>query len=303
MSENKVRFGVRNLHVGTYTVNNDGTVTMGPPMHIPGTVKLSMDPSTEQAMFYADDVVYKEDDADMGYAGEIEHANFPDDFKVDIMGYVELSDGGVAEVKTVDRSPVYLLFESGGDQNARRGVFYNVVLGSIKRDHETVEKSKTPQTETLPITVYGDDETGLVKVSWGPESDVYDTLFTSPPSPDDMSYLTLLDENGEELQDDDGEALFGNVDLKTIEVYVPDAENLLQMLNMPGNTPLTPFDGNMIQDIRPQVEPLNTNITEDEPVEDPEEEEDITEEEIVNEADPEDGDDESAEVETAESEE
>ena len=80
MSENKVRFGVKKLHVGKYTVNSDGTVTMGEPMHLPGTGKLAMDPSTEQALFYADDAVYKEGEADLGYEGEIEHASLPDDF-------------------------------------------------------------------------------------------------------------------------------------------------------------------------------------------------------------------------------
>lgn len=305
MSENKVRFGVKKLHVGKYTVNSDGTVTMGEPMHLPGTVKLAMDPSTEQTLFYADDAVYKEGEADLGYEGEIEHASLPDDFKVDFLGYIELSDGGIALDGNADHDPVYLLFEGGGSQSARRGILYNVMLGSIKRDHETVEKTKNPQTETLSFTIYGDDETGLVKVSWGPDSETYETLFDSPPPPDDMAYLALLDEEGEELQDDDGETIFGNVDLKTIEVYVPGEEDVSQTLNI--NTQL---GGNVmpgIPGIRPQVEPLNTGSIEEDPgeeeEEEPEGEEDITEEEIVTETDPEEGDDEETITEETVSEE
>lgn len=305
MSENKVRFGVKKLHVGKYTVNSDGTVTMGEPMHLPGTVKLAMDPSTEQTLFYADDVVYKEGEEALGYEGEIEHASLPDAFKVDYLGYIELSDGGIAMDGNADHERVYLLFEGGGNQGARRGILYNVMLGSIKRDHETVEKTKNPKTETLPFTIYGDDGTGLVKISWGSDSETYETLFDSPPPPDDMAYLALLDEEGEELQDDDGETIFGNVDLKTIEVYVPGEEEVSQTLNI--NTQL---GGNVmpgIPGIRPQVEPLNTgNIEEDlgeEEEEEPEGEEDITEEEIVTEADPEEGGDEETITEETVSEE
>lgn len=305
MGKNKVRFGVKNLHIGLYTVNNDGTVTMGAPMHIPGTVKLTMDPDTEQMLFYADDVVFAEDDSGQGYEGELEHANLPDDFKIDFLGYVELDDGGVAAIENADVQPVYMMFESGGDHNARRGVIYNIVLGSIKREYETIEKTKTPKTETLPFTIYGDDETGIVKISWGSDSDTYNTLFADPPSPDDMAYLPLLDEEGEELQDDDGETILGNVDLKTIEVSVPGEEEVSQTLNM--NTQL---GGNVmpgIPGIRPQVEPMNTGSIEEDPgeeeEEEPEEEEDITEEEVVTEADPEEGDDEETITEETVSEE
>lgn len=38
----KVRFGVCNLHVGLYEDNN-GTITLGAPMKIPGTVNISLE--------------------------------------------------------------------------------------------------------------------------------------------------------------------------------------------------------------------------------------------------------------------
>ena len=40
---NKVMFGVSNLYVGLYEVANDGTVTLGTPVHVPGTVNITME--------------------------------------------------------------------------------------------------------------------------------------------------------------------------------------------------------------------------------------------------------------------
>lgn len=189
MPESKVRFGVKNLHIGKYNVASDGTVTLGTPMHIPGTVKISMDPDAEMTEFWADDVLYYVCNNDSGVSGEIENANFKDTFKTEFLNYITLDDGGVAQIKGRNTDPVYMMFESDGDQEKRRGILYNVVLGSIKREYATVEKTKTPQTATLPFNCYGDNETGIIRVSYGASASGYETLFTNPPVP------TLPDES------------------------------------------------------------------------------------------------------------
>ena len=38
---NKVEFGISQLHVGTYTVDNQGVVTLGTPYHQKGAVSFS----------------------------------------------------------------------------------------------------------------------------------------------------------------------------------------------------------------------------------------------------------------------
>ena len=107
----KVRFGISNVHVGLYTVSDQGVVTMGTPVHIPGAVSLSMDPESEQNVFYADNVAYYTGYSDNGYTGELVMALFPDTFLTTFMNYVELADGGIAEVKGRTKPAVYIAFQ------------------------------------------------------------------------------------------------------------------------------------------------------------------------------------------------
>lgn len=183
MAENKVVFGVSNLHFGTYDVDEQGVVTLGAPFHLPGTVNISLDAESEENKFYADDVTYWSGYSDNGYSGEIENALFTDAFKLAFMNYVQLDDGGVAQIKGKQNKNVYMMFESNGDKEKRRGILYNVSLGQISREYATVEESVEPQTATLPFTVNGDNGTGIIRVGYKPENAAYDTLFTNPPKP------------------------------------------------------------------------------------------------------------------------
>ena len=180
---NKVMFGVSNLHVGTYTVSTTGTVTLGTPFKLSGTVNISMEPESEENTFYADNVKYWTGYSDNGYTGEIENALFPDDFKTQFMNYTTLADGGIAQIKGQQNKKVYIMFQSEGDESARRGIFYNVSLGQITREYATTEDTTEPATATLPFTVNGDNKTGIVRVAYTSGNAVYTTMFTTPPVP------------------------------------------------------------------------------------------------------------------------
>ena len=183
MDRNKVRFGLENLHIGTYTVADNGTVTLGTPYHQKGAVNLSMDPETAESTFWADNRKYYVENADNGYTGELETAKFDDQFLTNFMNYVALEGGGVAEVKTKKNATVYIIFEVKGDVQARRTILYNVELGHITANPATTEDTKEPNTETLPVTIIGDNGTGVVKASYEKGDAAYDTLFTAPPVP------------------------------------------------------------------------------------------------------------------------
>ena len=180
---NKVMFGVSNLHVGTYTVAADNTVTLGAPMKVPGTVNLTLEAESEENSFYADNVKYWSGYSDNGYSGEIENALFDDAFKIAFMNYVTLDDGGIAQIKGQQNKPVYFMFQADGDRENRRMIVYNVSLGQITREYATTEDSIEPQTATLPFTVSGDNGTGITRVSYAPANAVYNTMFTTPPVP------------------------------------------------------------------------------------------------------------------------
>ena len=180
---NKVLYGVSNLHIGEYTVATNGTVTLGTAMKIPGTVNITMESQTEENKFYADNVVYWSGYSDNGYSGEIENAMFPDNFKTQFLNYVQIANGGIAQIKGANNKKCYIMFQSEGDESARRGIFYNVSLGAITREFATTEDTVEPQTATLPFTVNGDAGTGIIKAVYNESSAVYSTMFTSPPVP------------------------------------------------------------------------------------------------------------------------
>ena len=180
---NKVRFGLSNLYFGTYTVAANGTVTLGSPVKVPGAVSLNLDPETEETVFWADNVKYYVTNADNGFTGEVEVAAFNDDFKTTFMNYVALADGGIAQIKGMDNQTCYMMFQSEGDAQSRRGILYNVTLGQISRSYQTTEGTKEPQTATLGITVVGDNETGITRASYTEDATGYSTLFSAPPVP------------------------------------------------------------------------------------------------------------------------
>ena len=179
---NKVEFGISNLHVGTYTVSN-GVATLGTPYYQKGAVSFSPEQEVNDNPFYADDIVYWNEYTEGSFSGDLTVAMFDDAFKTQFLGYVALTDGGLAQKKGATKSNVYVAFEVKGDAEKRRVIFYNCSLGSIVREFTTIEDTKTPNTEALAITCVGDEPTGVMKAVYKPEDAGYSTLFTTPAAP------------------------------------------------------------------------------------------------------------------------
>ena len=181
---NKVEFGISNLYVGTYTVGTTGTVTMGTPYHQAGAVSFSPEEQSESNNFYADNVIYYSGFTGGTFEGDLEVAKFDDSFKTQFLGYIQkASDGGLAVVKNATRPKVYIAFQVEGDAESRRVIMYNCSLGGITREYNTTEDTIEPATETIAVTVAGDNNTGISMVSYGQSSTGYSTLFTNPPAP------------------------------------------------------------------------------------------------------------------------
>jgi len=180
---NKVLFGFSDLYVGTYTVDSNGDVTMGSPYHQPGAVGFSPEANDDVNHFRADNINYYTIMGNGSLEGDLEVAMFDDDFKKNFLGYIELDDGGLAQVKNPQKPLVWLAFEIQGDVAARRVIIYNGTLGNITRDYSTTEETAEPVTETLPTTFAGDNKTGLVMVTYEEGDAGYSTLFSNPPAP------------------------------------------------------------------------------------------------------------------------
>lgn len=180
---NKVEFGISQLHICTYTVEAGGAVTLGTPYHLPGAVSFSPEEQSESNEFYADNVIYWSGYSGGSFEGDLEVARFTDEFKKQFLGYVELANGGLANVKNATKPNVAIAFQVEGDSEARRVIMYNCSLGGISREFTTTEESKEPATETISVTCAGDNATGITMVSYKPADTGYATLFTAPPVP------------------------------------------------------------------------------------------------------------------------
>lgn len=181
---NKVEFGISQLHVGTYTVSDQGVVTLGTPYHQPGAVSFSPEEQSNRSDFYADNVVYWSGYSGGSLEGDLQVAKFDDEFKIRFLGYVTLTNGGLANVKNAIKPNTYVAFQIEGDAESRRVIMYNAQMGAITREYATIEEEKEPATETLAITVTGDNATGVTMAVFKPSDAGYDTLFTNPTAPE-----------------------------------------------------------------------------------------------------------------------
>ena len=50
--KNKVKFNICNVHYALITVSEEGEVTFGTPVAMPGAVSLSLEPNGEPSNFY-----------------------------------------------------------------------------------------------------------------------------------------------------------------------------------------------------------------------------------------------------------
>ena len=163
MKENKVKFGLKNVHYAPLTVEEEGTVTFGTPVRIPGAVNLSLQAQGDESKFYADDIAYYVTTANDGYSGDLEVALIPDAFRKDVLKETEdETDKVLMENAAAEPAPFALLFEFAGDVKAVRHVLYHCSASRPNVGSSTVNNAKTPNTDTLTLTA-SPLTSGLVK--------------------------------------------------------------------------------------------------------------------------------------------
>lgn len=148
--KNKIKFGLSNAHYAVIT-ENEGAITYGTPVSIPGSVNLQLDPQGEVTPFYADNIIYYQSSTNNGYSGTFEIADIPKSFLIDIMGYQEDANGALIENSDAIPKAFALLYEVKGDAVPRKAVLYNCSVSRSSVTASTQESSSTPQTDTLNI--------------------------------------------------------------------------------------------------------------------------------------------------------
>lgn len=150
---NKVKYGLKNAHYALLTIAEDGTVTYGKPIPIPGSVSLTMDAQGDTSTFYADNMAYFVTAANDGYSGTFEVALIPDQFRQDVL-HETMDEAAQVLVENINNqtSPFALLFEFDGDKKAIRHVLYNCTCTRPSVSGGTTNNTKKPSTETMNLT-------------------------------------------------------------------------------------------------------------------------------------------------------
>lgn len=149
MPENKVSYGLKNVHYVPYNVTA-GVVTFEKPIPMPGAVELTNEPRGDLIEFYADDMLYYSADNNQGYEGTLNIATIPEQFAIDALGeQLDETDGVLNELADAKGKPFALLFEFDGDVKATRHVMYNCSASRPNISSKSKTNSAEPNTNEL----------------------------------------------------------------------------------------------------------------------------------------------------------
>lgn len=152
MSQNKVTFGLQNVHIA-FMQSNGGNPTWDAPIAIPGAVRWTPTAVGDTSDFYADNTKYFTYTANNGYTGELEMANIPDDVLAEMLGWEIDENGMIVEISDAIPKHFALLGQVQGDRRNRRFVYYDCVASRPAKERLTNQESITPQTDVLNLTV------------------------------------------------------------------------------------------------------------------------------------------------------
>lgn len=166
-AENRVKFGLRNVHIAVETEEHEVWDT---PFSFPGAVNMSIEPIGDTASFYADDMIYYQSVANQGQSMEVEIARMTEEFESKVLGVeVDETTGIMVEKRDAKFKRFCMAFEIEGDAYNRKHWVYGVTAGRPTTEAATTEETIEPQTDTLTFTVAGLDD-GTIGIKTGADT-------------------------------------------------------------------------------------------------------------------------------------
>ena len=188
MEKNKVKFKLKRAYYAQITEDQEGVITYGTPVRIPGSVAISLSPEGEMNNFRADATVYHRVNQSEGYAGNLEVALIPDDFRVYALGETLDETNQIIYEKSTDQNqPFALLFEFEADKKNVRHVLYYCYASRSSIEGENPDKREV-KSETISITAIPREIDNLVKSKTNPNtpSEVYDSWYSKVHEPEEV---------------------------------------------------------------------------------------------------------------------
>lgn len=188
MSQNKVTFGLRNVHIAFMDEEAVEQPAWKSPVKIPGAVRWTPEAQGDSSTFYADDTAYFVVTANNGYTGELELANVPDATLAEMLGWSVDDNGMIVEVSDGLPKKFALIGEVQGDKRNRRFVYYDCQASRPAKERTTKSETIEPTTDVLSLTVAPIDIDGKMLVKGEIElsdtnATAYNGFFTSVYTP------------------------------------------------------------------------------------------------------------------------
>lgn len=149
MPNNKVTFGLTNVHYSKATQDNDLEWSFATPVRLYGAQEITSDIVGGSTAVYADDSVIATLVQNAGRTITLKVTEISDEFKVDILGYKRLENGNLVEITNAQVQTFALGCEFQGDAKARRVWFYLCTVTPINE----ASKSKADSVEANAITL------------------------------------------------------------------------------------------------------------------------------------------------------
>ncbi|MFH1693473.1 MAG: major tail protein [Bacillota bacterium] len=181
---NKITFGLTNVHYSLATQGVDGTWTFTLPKRLIGAQEITTEAIGGSTQVYADDKVIATLVSNSGTTVSLKFTEIDDEFKKDIFGFKTDTNGNFVEVINNETKTFALGYEIQGDSKARR-IWYYLCTATPSGD---ASKSKADSIEansiSLSITARpiesGDNLVIRVIASVGDTN--YTTFLTSAPA-------------------------------------------------------------------------------------------------------------------------
>lgn len=184
MSNNKVTFGLTNVHYAKATLGSDNSWSFDTPVRLYGAQEITSDIVGGSTSVYADDSVIATLVQNAGRTISLTMTEISEDFKIDILGYKKLNNGNLVEITNADVTTFALGCEFQGDAKARRVWFYLCTVTPLNEASKSKADSVEANTITLnitarPIAINNKYSTTHITSCFGDSN--YDTFLTSSP--------------------------------------------------------------------------------------------------------------------------